>query len=313
MAAIKKCALALVLTFTVNFAWADVPAVGNPLVPGYFADPTVLYDSAKATFYIMATSDGSGFTGGPFGVWKSKDFVHWTFSKISYPHGTSGGTLGFGQGWAPALTKYNGKYYMIYSVAYSYDGWCAIADSAEGPYVNVHTNNTALIPSGGTYGDYCIDGEPFIDSDNTPYVFWGWSVPRAGRLSTDFTTIVSGTITLMKNVNTNVLDHYVEAPYVLKANSRYYYMYSNGSCSDATYHVDYGISTTSPFGHYTEYPSPSVLQTRSDLTINGTGHHSMMRLGSSYYIIYHRNDIPYTTFGSGGRMAPSDLCRCSDF
>ena len=45
---------------------------GIPLFPGYFADPTV--KKFGDTYYMYATTDGSGAGFGPAQVWTSKDF-----------------------------------------------------------------------------------------------------------------------------------------------------------------------------------------------------------------------------------------------
>jgi hypothetical protein len=43
---------------------------GNPIIPGYFADPTV--KKFGDTYYIYATTDGNGGGFGPSQVWTSK-------------------------------------------------------------------------------------------------------------------------------------------------------------------------------------------------------------------------------------------------
>ena len=55
-------------------AW-DAPSMGNPFIPGYFADPTIR--KFGDTYYIYATTDGTGNGYGPAQVWMSKDFRHW--------------------------------------------------------------------------------------------------------------------------------------------------------------------------------------------------------------------------------------------
>ena len=63
-------------------AWNALRA-GNPLIPGYFADPC----SRKFgdTYYIYATPDGWDVGAGPAGVWTSKDFVNWTWQPMNWP------------------------------------------------------------------------------------------------------------------------------------------------------------------------------------------------------------------------------------
>ena len=52
----------------------NTPGAGNPIVPGYFADPTIR--QFGDTFYLYATTDGTGNGYGPAQVWVSKDFVN---------------------------------------------------------------------------------------------------------------------------------------------------------------------------------------------------------------------------------------------
>lgn len=50
----------------------NTPGAGNPILPGYFADPTI--KKFGDTYYIYATTDGSGAGFGPAQLWCSKDF-----------------------------------------------------------------------------------------------------------------------------------------------------------------------------------------------------------------------------------------------
>ena len=63
-------------------AW-NSPQAGNPIIPGYFADPTVR--KFGDTYYIYATTDGNGGGLGPSQVWVSKDFVNWTIMPMNWP------------------------------------------------------------------------------------------------------------------------------------------------------------------------------------------------------------------------------------
>ena len=54
----------------------NTPGAGNPILPGYFAVPTI--KKSGDTYYIYATTDGSGAGFGPAQLWCSKDFKNWT-------------------------------------------------------------------------------------------------------------------------------------------------------------------------------------------------------------------------------------------
>lgn len=45
----------------------NTPGAGNPILPGYFADPTI--KKFGDTYYIYATTDGSGAGFGPAQLW----------------------------------------------------------------------------------------------------------------------------------------------------------------------------------------------------------------------------------------------------
>ena len=77
---------------------------GNPIIPGYFADPTI--KKFGDTYYIYATTDGSGAGFGPAQVWSSNDFVNWTLTPMNWPdsHWI----------WAPYVLQHSdGKYYYF--------------------------------------------------------------------------------------------------------------------------------------------------------------------------------------------------------
>ena len=55
----------------------DAPKNGNPIVPGYYADPTIIEDNG--TFYMYATSDLTSWDAiTKLGVWSSTDLKNWT-------------------------------------------------------------------------------------------------------------------------------------------------------------------------------------------------------------------------------------------
>ena len=61
----------------------DAPGNFNPIVPGYFADPTI--EKFGDTYYLYATTDGNGGGRGPATVWVSKDFVNWVLVPMNWP------------------------------------------------------------------------------------------------------------------------------------------------------------------------------------------------------------------------------------
>ena len=78
--------------------------VGNPFIPGYFADPTIR--KFGDMYYLYSTTDGNGGGKGPSQVWVSKDYVNWTMMPMNWPT-----SLYY---WAPDVMEYNNKYYLYY-------------------------------------------------------------------------------------------------------------------------------------------------------------------------------------------------------
>ena len=93
----KKLLAAALLLLTAAGAQAqalpaewNTPGAGNPLLPGYFADPTI--KKFGDTYYIYATTDGTGNGYGPAQVWMSKDFVNWRNVTMNWPDRSGMGT-----------------------------------------------------------------------------------------------------------------------------------------------------------------------------------------------------------------------------
>ncbi len=280
--------LAALLCGTVSvFAQAsfDTPGTGNPVIPGYFADPTV--KKFGDTYYIYATTDGSGAGFGPAQVWTSKDFANWTLMPMNWPdsHWI----------WAPDVMRHSdGKYYYFYCQPCIIH--CGVSDTPRGPWKNILGESEAvLIPDRFVTNAITLDGQTFVDDDGSVYMYWGtWGIYKgfgcgAGKMTSD----LKGFSKTRLIPNTEATDFF-EAPFVIKRNGIYYFMYSSGSCHDQTYRVQYATSDA-PLGPY-KYGG-CILETSADGTIHGPGHHSILQEGDNYYIVYHRHDNPHANRG----------------
>jgi len=269
-------------TATVNAAITD-PGNGNPLAPGFFADPFVFYDSS--TIYLYPTTDGyddgTFMYFGPFGVWHSTDFVNWTFKTLVYP---ADFPYNDSRLWAPSVTKgANGTYFMYY--IRSGDS-CYIVSSASalGPWANVKNGRRISTP-------HMFDTDVFKDDDGSYYVVFqqhigsNFSIAMA-RLASTMDTI-TGAITTLYSSGTAL----AEGATIFKRNSVYYLTFSQGSLS-SSYHVVYGYCRTAITGPYTI--GGTILQSNSGENIVATGHNSVLKIDTNYYIVYHRWRYPTT-------------------
>lgn len=258
----------------------------NPVIPGYFADPTL--KKFGDTFYVYATTDGSGAGFGPAQLWQSKDLVNWTLMPMNWPdsHWI----------WAPDVlhNENDGKYYYVYCQPCQIH--VGVGDTPRGPWKNILGESEAvLVPDRFVKNAITLDGQTFVDDDGSVYMYWGtWGIYDgfgcgAGKLNPD----MKGFSETRLIPNTEATDFF-EAPYVLKKDGTYYFMYSSGSCHDHTYRVQYATST-SPLGPYTY--QGCILETNDDGTIHGPGHHSVFQDGKDWYIVYHRHDNPHSNRG----------------
>ena len=265
----------------------NTPGILNPFIPGYFADPTIR--KFGDTFYIYATTDGTGNGYGPAQVWMSKDFVNWRNVVMNWP--TTEVV------WAPEVipTK-DGKYRYYYCTPCQV--YVGESSSPVGPWTNMLGRPDAVLMR----DRYCdpmaitLDPQVFTDDDGSQYMFVGtWGIyDNSGcgwaRLAPDGKSFTDKGLV----PNTQLKDFF-EGPFVFKKDGVYYFTYSSGSCHDDTYRVQYATSTVSPIGPY-EYKG-CILKSNEDGTVHGPGHHSILVDGNDYYIVYHRHNNPHSVHG----------------
>ena len=272
----------------------NTPGAGNPIVPGYFADPTIR--QFGDTFYLYATTDGTGNGYGPAQVWVSKDFVNWKNIVMNWP--TTEVV------WAPDVVQQPDGTFRYY-----YCRPCEVlvgeSSSPVGPWRNVLGRDDAvLVPDRFVHNAITLDPQLFRDEDGQEYLYFcTWGIYK------DFgcgVTKVNGTELGEKRLipNTELKDIF-EAPFVFKRNGIYYFTYSSGSCHDDTYRVQYATSTVSPMGPF-EYKG-CILKTNSDQTVHGPGHHSILERDGKYYIVYHRHNLPRSVHGFNRQICIDEM------
>ena len=251
---------------------------GNALIPDMIADASI--QEINGMFYCYATTDGYGQgleTSGPPVVWKSKDFVHWSFEGTYFPSAMKE------KYWAPSKAVFaNGKYYIYPTInGYMYP---AVSDSPEGPFKLTRgkdefhkpfTSSTLL----QTKDPGGIDAEVFIDDDGQAYVFWGRR--HVGKLGKDMITVDSVT-----QIITTPRKEYSEGPIFFKRKGIYYYLYTIGG--DEKYQYAYVMSKVSPMGPF-EYPEQDIVSTTDyEEGVFGPGHGCVFHPDGTddYYFAY---------------------------
>lgn len=281
---------------------------GNPVFPGWYADPEgTVYGNQYWIFPTLsllwgadaekyaADVDRKTIAGNPdynlqthLDAFSSPDLVHWT-KHPEVLHKRDVKWLDFAC-WAPAVIQANSKYYLFFGGNDVHDGevggiGVAVADKPEGPYKDAL--GKPLIPN-IVNGAQPIDQFVFRDDDGSYYMYYGgWQHCNMVKLSPDLLSLVPFPDGSMYKEITP--ENYVEGPFMLKRNGKYYFMWSEGGWGGPNYSVAYAIAD-SPFGPFKRIGK--ILQQDKNVAV-GAGHHSVIQVPGKdeYYIVYHRRPL----------------------
>ncbi len=272
--------------------WATT---NNPILPGFFADPEILYAKKTNKFYLYPTSDGfDNWSGKYFKTFSSDNLVDWrdegtilTLGKdVSWANRNA---------WAPCIVEkqVNGQYKYFYYFTAAQKIGVATADNPTGPFTD---SGKPLIDSKpeGIKGGQEIDPDVFTDpKTGKSYLYWGNGYMAGAELNDDMTSIKPGTQQVMTPDNT-----FREGTYVSYRNGKYYFFWSEDDTRSPNYRVRYGTSDT-PLGKITVPANNVVLEKDKGRGIYGAGHNSVLQLPNKanpgrdeWYIVYHRFNYP---------------------
>ena len=277
----------------------------NPLLPGYYADPTIV--KYNGIYYIYATTDNEMLASGVPSVWYSKDFCHWYNYIMEIPSLSSVRLRNF---WAPDILQGDdGRYYLYFGNCqagcniYGY-----VSDTPTGPWKKLDENDTPVIANGyPREGFPSLDAQFFRDDDGKIYAYWGtWVHYNKGYAVGQLDPATMASVGQGANIPLDQTPEPFEAAYLLKRNHKYILMYSGASCHDETYNVRYAWAD-SPYGPFTPGANNPILSTNADKTVHGPGHHSVLKEADNYYIVYHRHDYPFTGGGMSRQVCIDSL------
>ena len=283
---------------------------GNPILPGFHADPEILYSNKTGKYYIYSTTDGKpGWGRYKYYVYSSSDLKEWKNEGVALDAKSDQISWANGNLWAPAAVEVkqkNGsyKYYLYFSARPNDNGrkqmGVAVSDSPTGPFVDL--GHPLLAKNHPGCKGQLIDVDVFIDPvSKKPYLYWGNSFMAGAELEPSMTKIKDETVTVMTPKGGSLKDYaYREAPYVFYRNGLYYFMWSVDDTGAANYHVAYGTSK-SPLGPIEVAKDPIVLIQDPQHEIYGTAHNSVIQKPGTdeWYIVYHRINKDYIHFQPG--------------
>ena len=262
---------------------------GNPIFPGWYADPEGAVLDGQYWVFPTYSADFDDQTF--LDAFSSPDLVHWT----KHPRVLDRKDVAWARRamWAPAIVHANGLYYLFFAANDVHEGetggiGVATASRPEGPYKDAL--GKPLINE-IVNGAQPIDQFVFRDDDGQYYMYYGgWGHCNMAKLSPDLMSIVPfDDGTRFKEVTP---ENYVEGPFMMKRKGKYYFMWSEGGWGGPDYCVAYAVAD-SPFGPFRRVGK--ILQ-QDPAVATGAGHHSVIKVPGKdeYYIVYHRRPLNET-------------------
>lgn len=293
---------------------------GNPITPGWYADPDAVVFDGRV--YIYPTFSAPYGRQMHFDAFSSCDLVNWT----AHPHVLRAADVRWARRamWAPSVVQKDGRFYLFFAANdLQKDGpWgqdtivggigVAVADSPAGPFADLFGSHGRPLIDRFHNGAQPIDQHVWRDDDGTWYiVYGGWRRCNIAKLADDFASLVPfDDGAMFKEITPK---GYVEGPIMFRRTDasgrrRLYFMWSEGGWTGADYSVAYAVGD-SPLGPFERIGT--VLQQNPQVA-TGAGHHSVLSLpatsaaggaaagaagtgdGRDWYIVYHRRPLGQT-------------------
>ena len=227
-------------------------------------DPFIMRYDGKYYLYV-STKDGY------YGVrcFVSEDLVNWTYEGYCVEESEREILTAY----APEVTYYNGKFYMVTSPA-GHGHYTLVSDSPTGPFEVVT----------GNYG-HSIDGHIFIDNDGKWYFYHAGNAIYVSEMTSP--TQVSGTSTSVGTTISDGANDWTEGPMVIYHDGMYYLTYTGNHVWNSSYRIYAATSAKSVKKFTPSSDNPFLVSNTS--AVKGIGHSSTVKGPDldSYYLVYH--------------------------
>ena len=268
-------------------AGAQAAHSGNPIFPGWYADPEArIFDRQ---YWVYPTTSAPYDEQTYLDAFSSPDLVAWT----KHPHVLDVSRVSWAKRavWAPSIVEKDGTYYLFFGANDIQNDnevgglGVATATSPGGPFADRLGH-----PLIGAFHNGAQPIDPFVfrDTDGTYYLtYGGWRHCNIAKLNADFTGFVPfADGTTFKEITPA---GYVEGSFMIVKDGTYDFMWSEGGWTGPNYAVAYatGTSPTGPFARVGR-----ILQ-QDPAIATGAGHHSILHAPGSdrWYIVYHRRPL----------------------
>lgn len=313
-------------------AWSDkleaqhlAPNRNNPVIPGRFADPEILFSQKTGKYYLYPTTDGiEGWKGHDFKVFSSDDMKSWKKEGTIIDLASNQVSWANDCAWAPcaievaylkgkicntpemmarlaaerAKADKEGKpskkisYRTFYYFTAGKRIGVAVSDDPTGPFTDPIGKPLLDKAPEGQSGQV-IDPDVFQDPKTGKYyLYWGNSYMAVSELGDDMTSIKDTKVLIPRNKKREY--NYNEGTYVFFRNGKYYFMWSENDTRSTYYRVRYLISNSpTEFvrdGKPAKTEKTIVISQDPSKQIFGTGHHAIIQKPGTdeWYIVYHR-------------------------
>lgn len=278
---------------------------GNPLFKDAFtADPATLV--VGDTLYVFTGhdecyEDSIGFEG-QYGfnitnwlLYSTTDMQTWTsHSVILKPTDFA---YGKGEAWASQCVAKDGKYYYYTSLQAGepYNSkvvGVAVADAPSGPYKDaigkpLITDDMTDNGARGWWND--IDPTVLVDNEGTPWLCWGNGTCFLAQLNQDM-------ISLAGEIQVVDLPSYVEGPWLLEREGRYYIIYVSMGPGQETISYAMADQVSGPWTPMGEITGMAL----NSFTI----HPAVCQFKGEWYFFYHNGNLDLNGYhGAGGRRS----------
>ncbi len=268
----------------------SVVARNNPVIPGYFADPDIIYSQKNKLFYLYPTTDGvTDWNGSVFHTFSSRNLVDWKDEGVIVDLGPDV-SWADRRAWAPCIIekKVGNEYRYFYYFCGEQKIGVAVASDPAGPFKD---SGQPLIDSRpeGVRGGQQIDPDVFHDPESgKDYLYWGNGYMAVAELNPDMVSIDKSSIQVITPDKT-----FREGAHVFYRKGIYYFIWSEDDTRSPNYRLRYAVAK-SPTGPLTIPENNIVIEKKPEDGIYATGHNSTIQIPGrdEWYLVYHRFNYP---------------------
>jgi alpha-N-arabinofuranosidase len=274
----RASAAVVLLLGTLSLAASAGDGYRNPVIPGFYPDPSVV--RVGDAFYLV-NSSFEFFPGVP--IFRSRDLVHWQQvgnvltrdSQLPLAKARPSGGI-----YAPTLRHHDGTFYMITTNVDGGGNFYVTAKDPAGPW----SEPVWLKDLGG------IDPSLFFDDDGIVYLTSHAGPPGQPRGVYQTTIDVKSGRLLqpMRLVWDRTGTRYPEGPHLYRIKGRYYLLMAEGG-TEYGHMVTIGRADT-PWGPFEPCPRNPILthrETENDVPVQGTGHADLVEAADgSWWMVF---------------------------